>query len=691
MNRSDLYFNSIPEYQWESSLKTHPSTISRIGSAVNSVVPIFSTFSFIEWMLPKQLRYKIHLSIANTAYLNNLEKSVQTSDDILHFQKALEFCELTERTEICYQLALCYAMRHLPKEKLVEKFTQGNHVALFSDLRMTKASIANLSEVLESIRIKISKLIKNNHHPDFEKIKKKSEDFFVVISSNFEGELEPLANQVIHELDLLEDIGKEFLIVEKEVSFNTDTFSEIINLAQKAHFLRGTNWERMATLLKAGIDFSLSSEHLPFLNPTTSLFRSYRDYSLAKIAIKKLIALNPHFDQIQLTQKLELCEESIARIQENLNSLVPKTPALEILFRSKNKTTSKNNYKKIDHDLDLSDKATLEQLLSLGDYHLRKENLLSAIEVYQLIVSKSPTIDHLYTLAKLYENTGDFEKAIENFLILCKKEPHHLSYNRQLAELYYLAGNYEQALLVLDRLANIYSCNPKIQVSIADQFSAMNNHKSAIKHYKTAIQLSPTDHKVQQAFHLGCLRAANHALTLSPPDFSQSSDYLALALNKKNGVPFEEEPITEKTKTDSIKKIKEILSDNSQDFESSIQTILTLSEKIIRKGANESIETILEMLLKKEPDLSKARQLLSAAYHLRAKKAYQEGFLKLAITLGEKAIAERLLPAPAAYSDLATWLVEFGKHENQKDSRIYRTALKYVSQAIQQKEEPLLS
>jgi len=128
---------------------------------------------------------------------------------------------------------------------------------------------------------------------------------------------------------------------------------------------------------------------------------------------------------------------------------------------------------------------------------------LRALDEFQLVLAADDHKDPHVLMARIYENQGRLDKAIEQFEILRKLEPKSMDILRYSARLYHLADQTDSAIKLLKSAAEMEPENDQIYHSLALAYMSKKENEKAVESMKKALALNPK--KDSYYFELGAL------------------------------------------------------------------------------------------------------------------------------------------------------------------------------------------
>lgn len=138
------------------------------------------------------------------------------------------------------------------------------------------------------------------------------------------------------------------------------------------------------------------------------------------------------------------------------------------------------------------------------------------------VVKKSPKKGRGYNnLGKVYQEKGQSELAVENFLMALKLLPDFVEVYDNLGIVYARQARWEDAIRMLQKAVNFKSdeYNHISYVKLGDIYNRLGRTKEAVESYERAIDLQPTD--VDTRFALGNLYLANRQTQEAINQFQQ--------------------------------------------------------------------------------------------------------------------------------------------------------------------------
>ncbi|MBT6717812.1 MAG: tetratricopeptide repeat protein [Nitrospina sp.] len=133
-----------------------------------------------------------------------------------------------------------------------------------------------------------------------------------------------------------------------------------------------------------------------------------------------------------------------------------------------------------------------------------EENLfLRALDEFQLVLAASDYKDPHVLMARIYENQGRLDKAIEQFEILRKLEPESMDILRYTARLYHLDDKTDETIRLLKSAVEVQPENDQIYHSLALAYMSRKENDKAVESMTKALALNPK--KDSYYFELGAL------------------------------------------------------------------------------------------------------------------------------------------------------------------------------------------
>ncbi len=141
----------------------------------------------------------------------------------------------------------------------------------------------------------------------------------------------------------------------------------------------------------------------------------------------------------------------------------------------------------------LYDSGNINAVENLAKLYEQTENWEKAIEMYQLIIDAEVDENRItelkYTLANLYTNIGDNEKAFEAYEKIHQSDPENLEILILLADLAYKNKYWQDCLKYYKKIISIVGDDFEILEKIAQLQATLENWPEAIEAYKKIISL----------------------------------------------------------------------------------------------------------------------------------------------------------------------------------------------------------
>jgi len=285
------------------------------------------------------------------------------------------------------------------------------------------------------------------------------------------------------------------------------------------------------------------------------------------------------------------------------------------------------------------DTETIETYFALANLFRDKGEIERAIRIHQSIITRphldsSIRLQALYDLAIDYKKGGFFDRAINTFKEVIRREPHKKEAYLELAQLYQVLKDWESAYEVIEQLRKITKGDYSLmlahfQTEIGKQLQAEGKIDEAEKRLKKAIKI---DKKCVDAYlHLGDLYLERgdmkKALNIWREIIDLTPEYSFLVYSRIERLS----PGPEK-KEIFRKFIKELEKKKNKDIFSS----LFIAKYYLVEKDLEKAKQLLTAALEKVPSHLTARQLLAQVY-------LEEGKTKEAIELLRQ-LSKDLLP-----------------------------------------------
>ncbi|MDD3374567.1 MAG: tetratricopeptide repeat protein [Candidatus Omnitrophica bacterium] len=242
------------------------------------------------------------------------------------------------------------------------------------------------------------------------------------------------------------------------------------------HLKLGSNYGRVGDFEKAVKELEIASD----LNPKD-------------IQAHYLLALiySSQSKEVQATNEYEIILTRIA--EENPES--PEAIAfLGQLYYSEGKTKKAiEQFEKII----LIEPNNAEILSILGSLYLEVQQRKKAIDFFKRAIAIDPIHDgSLNSLGYLYAEDGiNIDEAIDLIQRALTVDPENGAYLDSLGWAYYKKGDYEKALLFLERAAKFIE-DPVIYDHIGDVYLKMNKPKSAVRFWQKSVDMLPDQKEV---------------------------------------------------------------------------------------------------------------------------------------------------------------------------------------------------
>ena len=129
----------------------------------------------------------------------------------------------------------------------------------------------------------------------------------------------------------------------------------------------------------------------------------------------------------------------------------------------------------------------------LGIIHLNHFKLGLAEECVVKAVSINPNPYFIETLAKIYLEKEDCEKAIECYALLLKNNPDSFNFLFNTAAAYKIAGNSEKAIEFYKKAIEVNPEHPDAYFNLGSLYDTIGEPQNAVEYYKQAQRLKPDD------------------------------------------------------------------------------------------------------------------------------------------------------------------------------------------------------
>ena len=317
-------------------------------------------------------------------------------------------------------------------------------------------------------------------------------------------------NKVIHMdmADILASQGKADSAI-----YHYERVSQINPKSSRAIFLKGTVLEEQGKWDQAK-NMYLQSVKMEHGNPLGQFY-----LGRALLQNNKLVEAEKRF-QMAVILKPNLLEarKHLAWVYERLEKTEEALKEYNFLIKlKKNDPFIKERIEKLQNTSSLEHKNTLSnnkgipiELLKPPNVHMRiaaiyfEETLyLRALDEFQLVLAADDHKDPHVLMARIYENQGRLDKAIEEFAILRKLEPKSMDILRYSARLYQLAKKTDLTIKLLQKATAMEPENDEIFHSLALAYMSKNENKKAVGSMKKALSLNPK--KDTYYFELGAL------------------------------------------------------------------------------------------------------------------------------------------------------------------------------------------
>ncbi|MCD8377344.1 MAG: tetratricopeptide repeat protein [Candidatus Gastranaerophilales bacterium] len=129
----------------------------------------------------------------------------------------------------------------------------------------------------------------------------------------------------------------------------------------------------------------------------------------------------------------------------------------------------------------------------LGMINLRKFNLGKAEKFINKAISITPSVYFYESLAKVYLEMEDAQKAIVIYNELVKYKPDSYDYVFNLASAYKISGDMDKSIETYKRAIELKSDDYMPYFNLGLIYTNLSNPQEAVKYYKKAIELNPDD------------------------------------------------------------------------------------------------------------------------------------------------------------------------------------------------------
>ena len=317
-------------------------------------------------------------------------------------------------------------------------------------------------------------------------------------------------NKVIHMdmADILASQGKADSAI-----YHYERVSQINPKSSRAIFLKGTVLEEQGKWDQAK-NMYLQSVKIEHNNPLGQFY-----LGRALLQNNKLVEAEKRFQMaVILKPNLLQARKHLAWVYERLEKTEEALKEYNFLIKlKKNNPFIKERIEKLQNTSSLAYKNTLSnnkgiptELSKQPNVHMRiaaiyfEETLyLRALDEFQLVLAADDHKDPHVLMARIYENQGRLDKAIEEFAILRKLEPKSMDILRYSARLYQLAKKTDLTIELLQKATAMEPENDEIFHSLALAYMSKNENKKAVESMKKAVSLNPK--KDTYYFELGAL------------------------------------------------------------------------------------------------------------------------------------------------------------------------------------------
>src|SRR5690606_498466 len=119
-----------------------------------------------------------------------------------------------------------------------------------------------------------------------------------------------------------------------------------------------------------------------------------------------------------------------------------------------------------------------------------------------------------YNQGKFYEKKGDLKKAYIFYKSALKCDENHVHSWQAIAELYYIAEDWENALEYYNFLVKLDSSNHEFYAKLGDINTALDNNQEALKMYQKAWILNPDarEYEIRMASSLFMCHKVNESI-----------------------------------------------------------------------------------------------------------------------------------------------------------------------------------
>ena len=142
--------------------------------------------------------------------------------------------------------------------------------------------------------------------------------------------------------------------------------------------------------------------------------------------------------------------------------------------------------------------------MRIAAIYFEKNRFLRALDEFQLVLAADDHKDPHVLMARIYENQGRLDKAIEEFEKLRKIEPQSMDILRYSARLYHLNDDTKQAIDLLKKAIEMEPNNDQIYHALALAYISDKENGKAIEGLEKALAINPR--KDSYYFELGALK-----------------------------------------------------------------------------------------------------------------------------------------------------------------------------------------
>jgi len=295
--------------------------------------------------------------------------------------------------------------------------------------------------------------------------------------------------------------------------YHYEKVNQINPKSSRAIFLKGTVLEEQGKWDQAK-NMYLQSVKIEHNNPLGQFY-----LGRALLQNNELVEAEKRF-QMAVILKPNLLEarKHLAWVYERLGKTEEALKEYNFLIKlKKNNPFIKDRIEKLQNASSLGHKKTLTnskgipaELLKQPNVHMKiaaiyfEETLyLRALDEFQLVLAADDHKDPHLLMARIYENQGRLDKALEEFAILRKFEPKSMNILLYSARLYQIAKKPDLTIKLLQKAAALEPENDEIFHSLALAHMSKNENKKAVVSMKKALSLNPK--KDTYYFELGAL------------------------------------------------------------------------------------------------------------------------------------------------------------------------------------------